>query len=85
MRTEERYTPIQGSADHARCTCSGGRIGGGRGVMRSLLVLLLVLVSTWANVNGPEINHDPGNDVERSWHLDTAGKPLDDDIQKCSK
>jgi hypothetical protein len=53
--------------------------------MRSLLVLLVVVLATLANVPGPELNHDPNNEVERSWHLDPSGKPQDDDVQKCSK
>jgi hypothetical protein len=53
--------------------------------MRSLLFLLLVFFSTLAHVTGHDIRDDPRNDAEMSWHLDTAGKHMEDDIQKLSK
>ena len=53
--------------------------------MRSLLALLVVVLAMLANVHNPEINHDPNNEVERSWYLDPSGKPLDADIQQYSK
>jgi hypothetical protein len=53
--------------------------------MRSLLFLLLVIFSMLANVTGYDIRYNPGNDVEMSWHLDTAEKHMEDDIQKLSK
>ena len=76
---------ISSSTGHEHCSGYVYRHNGGSGVMRSLLVLLVVLLATLANVHGPEINHDPNNEVERAWHLDPSGKPLDNDIQKCSK
>ena len=53
--------------------------------MRSLLFLLLTFVSMLANVTGYDIRYDPRNDAETSWHLDTAEKHMEDDIQKLSK
>ena len=53
--------------------------------MRSLLFLLLTFFSMLANVTGYDIRYDPGNDAEMSWYLGTAGKHMEDDIQKLSK
>ncbi len=53
--------------------------------MRSLLFFLLAFLSMLANVTGYDIRYDPRNDAEMSWHLDTAGKHMADDIQKLSK
>ncbi len=41
--------------------------------------------SMLANVTGYDMRYDPRNDAEMSWHLDTAGKHMADDIQKLSK
>jgi|RhiMethySRZTD1v2_1073278.scaffolds.fasta_scaffold24592_8 hypothetical protein len=53
--------------------------------MRSLLFLLLTFLSMLANVTGYDIRYDPRNDAELSWHLETAEKHMEDDIQKLSK
>jgi hypothetical protein len=53
--------------------------------MRSLLFLLLTFLSMLANVTEYDIRYDPRNDAEMSWHLEIAGKPMEDDIQKLSK
>ena len=53
--------------------------------MRSLLFLLLVFLSILANVTGYDMHDDLRNNAEMSWPLDTAGKPLKDDIQKLSQ
>ena len=53
--------------------------------MRSLLFLFLTFLSMLANVTGYDIRYDPRNDAEMSWYLDTAGKHMEDDIQKWSK
>jgi hypothetical protein len=53
--------------------------------MRSLLFLLLTFLSMLANVTGYDIRYDPRNDAEMSWYLATAGKHMEDDIQKLSK
>jgi hypothetical protein len=53
--------------------------------MRSLLFLLLAFLSMLANVTEYDIRYDPRNDAEMSWHLDTTGKHMEDDIQKLSK
>jgi hypothetical protein len=53
--------------------------------MCSLLFLLLAFLSMLANVMRYDIRSDPRNDAEMSWHLDTAGKHMEDDIQKLSK
>lgn len=66
-------------------TCYVCRVGVGRGMMRSLLFLLLVLLSTLANVGGDDRCHDPGSDGESYWHRETSGKNIEDDIQKFSK
>jgi hypothetical protein len=66
----------------ARTAC-GASVG--RDVMRSLLFLLLAFLSMLANVTGQDIRYDPRNDAEMSWHLDTAGKHMEDDIQQLSK
>ena len=61
------------------------RGGTGGDVMRSLLFLLLTFLSMLANVTGYDIRYDPRNDAELSWHLETAEKHMEDDIQKLSK
>ena len=53
--------------------------------MRSLFFLLVVVCSTLVNVRGDDIRHDPGNDVENYWRIDTSGKSMEDDVQKFSK
>jgi hypothetical protein len=54
-------------------------------MLRSLLFLLVAFVSMLANVTGYNIRYDPRNDAEMSWHPDTAGKHMEDGIQKLSK
>ena len=83
MRTEERPLPIPSSTDPAHGSGYVCRHEGGSGVMRSLLALLVVVLATLANVPGPEINHDPNNEVERAWHLAPSGKARDKDVQQC--
>ena len=53
--------------------------------MRSLLFLLLTSLSMLANVTGYDIRYDPRNDADMFWHSETAGKHMEDDIQKWSK
>jgi hypothetical protein len=53
--------------------------------MRSLLFLLVMVFSLWANVRGPDINHDPGSEVERLWHRTTSDTGMEDDLQKFAK
>ncbi len=53
--------------------------------MRSLLFLLLAFLSMLTNVTGYDIRYDPRNDAEMFWYLDSAGKHMEDDIQKLSK
>ncbi len=50
--------------------------------MRSLLLLLVVLFSTLANLNGYDMRRDPGSDVEISWHRETTGHSMEDVIKK---
>jgi hypothetical protein len=59
-------------------------IGTGRGGMRSLLFLLLVLFSMLAPVSDDDRHHNLDSDVERYLRGETAGKNMEDDLQKFS-
>ena len=60
-------------------------IGEARGMLSSLLFLLVVVFSTLANVRGDTLRGDLGSDVELSWYRETTGKSLEDAIQKLAK
>jgi hypothetical protein len=85
MRTKERHTPWQSSTEHAGDSCNVCCIGEARGMLPSLLFLLLVLFSTLANVNGYDMRRDPTSDVEMSWYRATAGTSMEDAIRKLAK
>jgi len=53
--------------------------------MRSLLFLLLVFLSTLANINGYDMRRDPGSDIELYWQRDTSDQRMEDDIQRLAK
>ncbi len=85
MRTKERHTLWQSSTEHAGDSCNVCCIGEARGMLPSLLFLLVVFLSTLANIHGDAMRYAPGSDVELSWQRDTSSKTMEDDIQKLAK
>ena len=85
MGTKERHTPWQSSAEHTRCRGGVCRVGKGRGMVRSLLFLLVMVFSLLATIQGDVMRYAPGSDVELDWQRDTSSKTMEDDIQKLAK
>ena len=85
MRTKERHPPWKSSVEYTRCTGDVCRVGKGRGMVRSLLFLLVMVFSMLANIHGDAMRYVPGSDGELSWQRDTSSKTMEDDIQKLAK
>ena len=85
MRTWRGTRPWQSRTDHAGDSCNVCYVGEARGMLPSLLFLLLVLFSTLANLNSYDTHCDPGSDVELSWNRAAAGQSTEDVIKKLAK
>ena len=85
MRTKGRHPPWQSSVEYTRCTGDVCRVGKGRGMVRSLLFLLVMVFSMSATIQGDVMRYAPGSDVELSWQQGTSSKTMEDDIQKLAK
>lgn len=85
MRAKERHTPWQSSSEHAGDLCNVCCIGEVRGMLPSLLFLLVLVVSLLGNIRGDAMRSDSTSDVELSWYRDTTGKSMEDVIKKLAK
>jgi hypothetical protein len=85
MRAKERHTPWQSSSKHAGDLCNVYCIGEARGMLPSLLFLLVLVVSLLGNIRGDAMRSDYTSDVELSWYRDTTGKSMEDVIKKLAK
>jgi len=85
MRTKERHTPWQSSTEPAGDSCNVYCVGEERGMLPSLLFLLVVVCSLLGNIRGDAMRSEPTSDVELSWYRENASTSIEDVIQKLAK